>query len=148
MYDVQVNITHTAWIRCANGTTIPNDILRSVQDFAEMVNGDIVAEFTTRSQRYGVDRFHYDYDNEVWHDPEHYELCEDGEWREDLDWSWPDHLVDDSHMDDGTDSVPAAILAKDDLIAACKRVLRHSWPDCDPDAMRDLESLRLMIEDA
>lgn len=113
MYDVQVNITHTTWIRCANGTTIPNDILRSVQDFADQVGGDIVAEFTTRHRRYGVDRFHYDYDNEEWHDPESYKLLEDGDWAEDPEWSWPKHLTDFGHLEDGADKLETAIAERD-----------------------------------
>ena len=93
MYDVQVNITHTTWIRCSNGTTIPNDILRSVRDFADMVSGDIVAEFTVRDRKYGTERYHYDYDNDVWHDTDGYELHEDGDWSEDVGWQWPKHLI-------------------------------------------------------
>jgi hypothetical protein len=30
-----------------------------------------------------------------------------------------------------------------ELIEACQKVLRHSWPDCDPDTIRELDYLRL-----
>lgn len=107
MRDIQVNITHTTWVRCTNGTTIPNDILCSVQDTADEVGGDIVVEIKTpllhNRERNRTVRYHFDYDNDVWHDEEGYAMDEDGDWDEDPEWSWPTHLVDDTHRDDGTE---------------------------------------------
>jgi hypothetical protein len=37
---------------------------------------------------------------------------------------------------------------KAELIEACQKVVRHSWPDCDPDAIRDLQHLRCLLPTA
>lgn len=113
MQDIQVNVTHTTWVRCLNGTTMPNDVLRFVQDFADELHGDIVAEFTVRDRKYGVGRYHYDYDNEVWHDTDGYELLEDGDWSEDIGWKWPEHLIDDHYKDDGAEKLAMTIAERD-----------------------------------
>lgn len=82
MKQIEVKVTHTTYVSCANGTTIPNDILKSVEGIAEEVNGDIKVELP----EFGLaDKgpYHFDYDNDEWHDKDGYKLCEDGEWRED-----------------------------------------------------------------
>ena len=106
MKDIQVNIFHATWCRCLNGTAIPNDILRSVQDTADDLHGDIVAELSVRGPGH-KSKYHYDYDNAQWHDEDGFILLEDGDWAKDPDWSWPKHLVDDQHREDGTEQVHA-----------------------------------------
>lgn len=109
--DIQVNITHTTWIHCLNGTMIPNDILKSCEDMADEVTGDIVVEFSVGRHLPG--HYHYDYDNEVWHDEEGYVLNDEGDWVEDPEWSWPTHLTDYRYREDGTEQVPASFVAHD-----------------------------------
>ena len=61
------------------------------------------------------------------------------------------HQVIDRLLRDTHDEICGGVEARDEkaeLIEACQQVVRHSWPDCDPDAIRDLEHLRCLLANA
>jgi hypothetical protein len=61
------------------------------------------------------------------------------------------HQVIDRLIRDAYEEICGCVEAKDEkaeLIEACQKVVRHSWPDCDPDAIRDLEHLRCLLPNA
>jgi hypothetical protein len=61
------------------------------------------------------------------------------------------HHVIDRILRDANEEICGGVEDMDEkaeLIEACQKVMRHSWPDCDPDAIRDLEHLRCLLPNA